>query len=213
MKWLMETIRTPIGKKLLMAVTGLSFVLFLMLHLLGNLLLYKGPESFNAYAAGLHSLGAIILVAEWILLILAAVHILTGLILFFENFKARPVRYAMKKSAGGRTIGSATMPYTGLLILGFVVLHLLNFRFADREPESVYASVASLFAAWPYVLIYTAAIIVVAIHIRHGFWSLFQTAGLNHPKYMPLVQGLGIAISLLIAAGFGLIPIYMGWLR
>lgn len=213
MKWVLETIRTPIGKKLLMAASGLAFVLFLLIHLLGNLLLYKGPESFDAYAAGLHSLGALILVAEWILLILAAVHILTGLLLFIENFKARPVRYAMQKSAGGRTIGSATMPYTGLLILGFIVLHLLNFRFVDREPESVYASVTSLFAVWPYVLIYTAAVIIVAVHIRHGFWSLFQTAGLNHAKYMPLVQGIGIAFSLLTAAGFGLIPIYMGWLR
>ncbi len=213
MKWVLETIRTPIGKKLLMAASGLAFVLFLLAHLLGNLLLYKGPETFDAYAAGLHSMGALILVAELVLLILAAVHVFTGLLLFFENFKARPVRYAMKKSAGGRNIGSGTMPYTGLLILGFVVLHLINFRFVDRESESVYASVASLFAAWPYVLIYTSAVIIVAVHIRHGFWSLFQTAGLNHPKYMPLVQGLGVAVSLLIAVGFGLIPIYMGWLR
>jgi succinate dehydrogenase / fumarate reductase, cytochrome b subunit len=149
-------------------------------------------------------------VAEAGLLIFAFVHIITGLLLFFENFKARPVRYAVKKSAGGRTIGSATMPYTGLLILGFVILHLINFRFPAQAPESVYARVAALFGAWPYMLIYTAAVIVVAIHIRHGFWSLFQTAGLNHEKYMPLILGVGIALSLLFAFGFGLIPVYMG---
>ncbi|RJP38008.1 MAG: succinate dehydrogenase [Desulfobacteraceae bacterium] len=210
MKWLMETIRTPIGKKLLMAATGLAFVLFLLVHLLGNLLLYKGPEAFDAYAARLHSLGVIVAVAETGLLIFAVVHIITGLLLFFENFKARPVRYAVKKTAGGRTIGSATMPYTGLLILGFVILHLINFRFPAKAPESVYASVAALFGAWPYMLIYSAAVIVVAIHIRHGFWSLFQTAGLNHEKYMPFILGVGIALSLLFAFGFGLIPVYMG---
>lgn len=213
MKWLVETIRTPIGKKLLMAATGLAFVMFLLVHLMGNLILYKGPKAFDDYAARLHSLGSLILVAEWILLILAFVHVSTGLLLFFENRNARPVRYAMKKNAGGRTIGSATMPYTGLLILGFVILHLINFRFPAVAPASVHASVASLFAAWPYVLIYTAAVIVVAIHIRHGFWSLFQTAGLNHEKYMPLILGVGIGLSLLFAVGFGLIPIYMGWLR
>lgn len=210
MKWLMETIGTPIGKKILMAATGLAFVLFLLVHLLGNLLLYKGPEAFDAYAARLHSLGAVVAVAEAGLLIFAFVHIITGLLLFFENFKARPVRYAVKKTAGGRTIGSATMPYTGLLILGFVILHLINFRFPAQAPESVYASVAALFGAWPYMLIYTAAVIVVAIHVRHGFWSLFQTAGLNHEKYMPFILGVGIALSLLFALGFGLIPVYMG---
>lgn len=213
MNWLTETLRTPIGKKLLMAATGSAFVLFLFVHLMGNVLLYKGPESFDAYAARLHSLGALITVAEIMLLAFAAVHVSTGFLLFYENFKARPARYAVKKTAGGRTIGSATMPYTGFLILGFVILHLINFRFPAREPESVFAAVATLFAAWPYVLIYTAAVVIVAVHIRHGFWSLFQTAGLNHGKYMPLIQGLGIAFSLLVAAGFGLIPIYMAWMN
>lgn len=213
MKWLVETLRTPIGKKLLMAATGSAFVLFLFVHLLGNLLLYKGPEAFDAYAARLHSLGALVTVAEIMLLTMAVVHVLTGFLLFYENFNARPVRYAVKKTAGGRTIGSATMPYTGFLILGFVILHLIHFRFPAQEPESIFVAVATLFGVWPYVLIYTAAVVIVAVHVRHGFWSLFQTAGLNHGKYMPLIQGLGIAFSLLAAVGFGLIPMYMAWMN
>jgi succinate dehydrogenase / fumarate reductase, cytochrome b subunit len=213
MNWLVKTFGTQVGKKLLMAVTGFSFMLFLFVHLMGNLLLYQGPDAFNAYAARLHSLGVLVTVAEIGLLIFAGVHIIAGLLLFIENFRARPVRYAVKKNAGGRTVGSATMPYTGFLILGFVILHLSNFRFPPPEPGFVFASVADLFGAWPYVLIYTVAAIVVAVHIRHGFWSLFQTLGLNHGKYMPAIQGLGIAFSLLMVLGFGLIPIYMAWAR
>ncbi len=213
MNWLMETLGTQVGKKLLMAVTGLSFVLFLLVHLMGNLLLYKGSEAFDAYAAGLHSLGALIAVAETVLLLFAIVHVVTGLLLYMENLKARPVRYAVNKTAGGRTIGSATMPYTGFLILGFVILHLIHFRFPAEKMESVFAGMADLFSAWPHVLIYTAAVIIVAVHIRHGFWSLFQTLGVNHGKYMPFIRGLGIAFSLLVALGFGLIPIYMAWMN
>ena len=113
MTWLVSTLLSSIGKKLMMAITGLCFCGFLAGHLAGNLTIYLGKDAFNSYAENLHSLGPIITLVELGLLFLAIVHILTGTTLFYQNFIARPVRYSVNKWAGGRTIGSATMPYTG----------------------------------------------------------------------------------------------------
>lgn len=208
MNWLIDTFWTSIGKKLLMAVTGLCFCCFLTLHLAGNLTIYGGKDTFNAYAERLHSLGPLLNVAEWILLTLAVIHVLTGAILFYQNFRSRPVGYSVKKRAGGRSLGSATMPYTGFIILTFVVFHLLNFHFVDKNNTTIYQIVSNAFADPVYVSIYLAAMIVVAVHVSHGFWSLFQTIGANHPKYMPLVMGASIVFSLIVGIGFGFIPIY-----
>jgi len=209
MNWLTNTLGTSIGKKLMMAVTGLCFCGFLVVHLIGNLTLYGGQDYFNAYVEHLHSLGPLITVAELILLALAIVHVLTGITLFFGNLKARPERYLVSKSAGGRTIGSATMPYTGFLVLAFVIFHLLNFHFVDHENQTVFQIVSNAFANNGYVFLYIVAMMIVAVHVSHGFWSAFQTLGANHPKYMPLIQGVGIAFSLVIGLGFGFIPIYI----
>ena len=211
MNWLTNTLGSSIGKKLLMAITGFCFLLFLIVHLAGNLTLYGGQALFNSYAEHLHALGPVVTIAEIGLLLLAIVHVLTGIILFIGNLKARPTRYAVNKRAGGRTWGSATMPYTGLLLLCFVVLHLLNFHFVDKSQTPIYTIVAATFNQTWYVCIYVVAMIVVALHVRHGFWSAFQTIGANHPKYMPFIMRAAIALSLLVGIGFGLIPIYIAW--
>ena len=101
------------------------------------------------------------------------------------------------------------MPYTGILILLFVFLHLINFHFADRTGVTIYAIVAGSFSSPLLVVIYLLAMIVVAFHVSHGFWSLFQTLGANHPKYMPLIQRLGIVASLVFGVGFGSIPLFI----
>ena len=209
MNWLTNTLGTSIGKKLMMAVTGLCFCGFLVVHLIGNLTLYGGQDYFNAYVEHLHSLGPLITVSELILLTLAIIHVLTGITLFFGNLKARPERYLVNKSAGGRTIGSATMPYTGFLVLAFIIFHLLYFHFVDHENQTVFQIVSNAFANNGYVFLYIVAMMIVAVHVSHGFWSAFQTLGANHPKYMPLIQGVGIAFSLVIGIGFGFIPIYI----
>ncbi len=112
-------------------------------HLAGNLTLYGGGEMFNSYAEHLHGFGPLVTLAEWGLLALALVHITTGSILFFQNFMARPQRYHMNKWAGGRTISSATMPYTGFVIVAFVIFHLLNFHFVDKSTTTIYEIVVS----------------------------------------------------------------------
>lgn len=209
MNWLIMVLGSSIGKKLLMAITGLCFCAFLTVHLVGNLTLYAGGEVFNSYAEHLHSLGPFVTVFELGLLALALVHVLTGLTLFYQNWKARPVRYAANKNAGGRTIGSGTMPYTGILLLAFVLIHLINFHFVDKMHRTIYEIVSHAFSSPVYVLLYVAAMIVLAVHVSHGFWSAFQTLGADHPKYMPLIRGASVLFSLLVGIGFGLIPLYL----
>jgi len=209
MKWLLNIIGTSIGKKLMMAVTGLSFCFFLLIHLAGNLAVYGGKDAFNSYAERFHSLGAIITVSEYVLLLFAIIHVFFGATLFYENLVARPIKYSVKKSAGGSSLGSATMPYTGFILLLFIVFHVFNFHFADKTNQTIFQILISTFSRPGYVIIYVVAVLVAAIHISHGFWSAFQTIGANHPKYMPFIRGVSFVYSLIIGTGFGFIPLYI----
>ena len=212
MHWLTETYGTAIGKKVGMALSGLCFCGFLAAHLAGNLLLVKGADAFNGYADKLQSLGALLRVAEAGLIGLALLHVGTGLVLFYQNLRARPVRYRVNATAGGQTLGSATMPYTGLLLLAFIVFHLLHFTFVDKSGTTVYALVAEAFSRPFYVGLYIAAVVVAAVHVSHGFWSAFQSLGLNHVKYFGLVRAAGLVLALVVGAGFGFLPVYVGWM-
>jgi succinate dehydrogenase / fumarate reductase, cytochrome b subunit len=209
MKWLIGALSSSIGKKQIMAVTGLGFSLFVLTHLLGNLTVYSGKEAFLSYVEKLHSLGALVTLAELGLVVFAVLHIGLGLLLFVQNLQARPVRYAVKKRAGGRTIGSITAPYTGLLILVFIIVHLSKFRFVDKAMTDDFIILSNTFTQTGYVLFYVLGVIVVAFHVSHGFWSGFQTIGLNHPKYMPLIQRFGTLFSVVLGVGFASIPIYL----
>ena len=210
MDWLVKTFMTSIGKKQIMAVTGLAFCLFIAVHLMGNLTIYAGKDSFLSYVDHLHSVEALVTVAEFGLIFFAVLHIGMGLYLFLENRKARPVAYAVDKSAGGRTIGSRTAPYTGALILVFVIVHLIRFRFVDKMTINDFVILSNTFADFGFwILFYVAGVIVVAVHVSHGFWSGFQTLGLSHPKYMPWVERLGIVFSVIVGIGFASIPVFL----
>jgi len=210
MNWLVTTFMSSIGKKQVMAVTGLAFCLFITVHLAGNLTLYAGKDSFLSYVDHLHSVEALVALAEFGLIFFAVLHIGMGLFLFIENRMARPVRYAVSKSAGGQTIGSATAPYTGALILVFLIVHLIKFRFVDKTTMDDFVLLSNTFAEFGFwTLFYIAGVIVVAVHVSHGFWSGFQTLGLSHPKYMPSIERLGIIFSLIIGIGFASIPVFL----
>ena len=212
MNWLTGAVYTSVGKKLLMAVTGLIFCIFLTAHLAGNMTLYFGKDLFNAYAAHLHALGPLVTVFGWGLLLFGLIHVGTGLFLFYQNFRARPVRYGVNKRAGGRTLGSGTMPYTGVILLLFVIMHLFNFHFVDKTHTTIFDIVSTAFSKPGYVVVYTFAMIVAAVHVSHGFWSAFQTLGANHPKYTPFLRGLSLVFSVVVGIGFGFIPIYVSLL-
>jgi len=212
MNWLINTLGASVGKKLMMAITGLGFCCFLTIHLAGNLTIYGGKDFFNSYVDHLHSLGPLVTLAELGLLIFATVHILTGTLLFYQNYKARPIRYSDNKRAGGRTLGSATMPYTGFILLLFVIFHLLNLHFVDKTNTTTFQLLSDSFAKPAYIFIYTFSVIIAAIHVSHGLWSAFQTLGANHPKYTPFLRGLSIVFSVVVGIGFGFIPVYISLL-
>jgi succinate dehydrogenase / fumarate reductase cytochrome b subunit len=209
MNWYLFIIGSSVGKKMLMAVTGLCLIGFLAVHLLGNFMAFAGAAAFNDYAAKLHSLQPYLSVFNLGLAILGLIHIVIGTILFFDNLKARPEGYKVYKNPGGRTIGSNTMPYTGALILIFVISHLFKFTLVDKSVTPIYQQMAAAFANPVWVLIYVVARVIVAVHISHGFWSMFQTLGLNHPRHMPLIMKVGLAVTLVFGIGFGILPIYL----
>ncbi|MBW2030621.1 MAG: succinate dehydrogenase cytochrome b subunit [Deltaproteobacteria bacterium] len=209
MNWLFSIFWTSVGKKLVMAFTGLTFCLFLIIHFIGNVMIFRGRDVFNAYSERLHSLGLIINVIELGLLVFALLHVAFAAILYFENLKARPTRYLVKRNAGGRTWSSRLMPYTGLYLLVFVILHLFMFHFVDKGEQGVYRLVAEAFVSPGYVIFYIFSMIVAGLHIRHGFWSAFQTIGADHPKYTPIIRGGSLVLSILLALGFSSIPLFI----
>jgi succinate dehydrogenase / fumarate reductase cytochrome b subunit len=207
MGWFSSTIGSSVGKKLLMALTGLAFIGFLGAHLAGNFAIYGGRAAFNGYAEKLQALGPLLYFFRAGLIVFAIVHITTGLVLFLQNRKARPVSYAVYASAGGRTLSSRSMPYSGLVILAFLIFHLFHFTWVDKTATTIFDLVTTAFNRPEVTALYSALMIVVALHVRHGFWSAFQTIGANHPKYMPAISKLSIAVGVAVAVAFGLLPI------
>ena len=190
-----------------MAVSGTMLSLFLLVHGAGNSTLFLGRDSFNSYAEKLHSLGVLVSLFEFSLLAVFLLHVAVGIALFLQNNAARPVRYQVDKAAGGRTPGSRTMPYTGVVILIFIVVHLLNFHFTDHSIPI--ADIVKNVLGQPLsALFYMAAMAVLGLPISHGFWSLLQTFGINHPKYNSALRNAALALALLLAALFILIPLF-----
>jgi succinate dehydrogenase / fumarate reductase cytochrome b subunit len=205
MTWFYRAFSTSIGKKQLMAVTGLALTLFLAVHLAGNLLIFLGPEAFNGYARALEE-SPLLIPAEIGLFLVFAVHVLLAATVTVQNREARPVRYARKKREGGKTVASSTMLLSGSFILVFIVIHLINFKFAAREGTTLYHLVLDKFQSLPYVYGYIAAMFVLGVHIGHGFQSAFRTLGLVHPKYTPLVTWAGKALMVAFFVGYSSIP-------
>ena len=195
-----------------MALTGLGFCIFLIAHLAGNLTICAGEDAFNSYSERLHALGPIVIFTEIGLLFFAVAHVFIGAYLFYENFRARPEKYLIKKNAGGRTIGSVTMPYTGLFILFFIVFHIIDFQFVEKTDQTIYQIVLETFSNPGYAFFYIVSMVIIATHVSHGFWSAFQTLGVSNSGYMSLFRVMGIVISLAVGFGFGLLPIYISFI-
>lgn len=217
MLWLWNFLKSSIGKKLLMALSGLFFCAFLLVHLAGNMLMYIGPEAFNTYTT-IMSTASVNKVLEIVMVVLFLIHIYTSATLTLENRAARPVKYAMDVSAGKRTFMSSNMFITGSIILIFVVIHLIGFKYgewsndpaamADPNNLTMFGLVAAKFSGILYALGYTVAVIVLGFHLNHAFQSAFQTLGLNHNKYSPVIQKIGTLYSIVVALGFASFPVY-----
>ncbi len=201
MSWFVQTCSSSVGKKYIMALTGFMLGGFLLVHAAGNTSIFWGRHAFNSYAEHLHSLGFLITIAELVLLTIFLLHIITGISLFLQNLGARDSRYAVQKSAGGRTWGSRTMPYTGLAILAFILMHLINFHFVDHH-QPIADIVKPVLSNPLYSLFYGTAMFVLGLHVSHGFWSIFQSLGINHPKYNSLLRCISWIGCILIAGIF-----------
>lgn len=208
--------RSSIGRKHLVAITGLLLCGFLVGHLSGNLLLLVGPEAFNIYAHKLTSLGALLYVIEGGLAFIFILHLYLAFRLNLENYHARG-KYAVKKRTGrGTTFMSATMPYTGLVLLVFLILHLMNLKFGSNYPVAVdgvpmrdiYRTTMEYFQSPVNVAWYVFAMACAAIHTAHGVSSAFQSLGLNHGKYYPKIKIASYLYAIVVGGGFAFLSVW-----
>ena len=197
---------STIGRKVIMAVTGLVLVGFVFVHMLGNLLLYQGPEAINEYGRFLREFlhGWGIWIARAALLGAVLLHIGSAVSLAREELAARPVRYRQWKPKQS-TYASRTMRWSGVIVLSFIVYHLLHFTTGGVHPDfiegEVYHNVVVGFSAWPVAAFYVLSMVLLGLHLRHGVWSLFQSLGVSHPRYLAAAQAGATAFSTIIVLG------------
>lgn len=217
MSWFTRAVNSSIGKKIVMAITGLCLIIFLIIHLINNLTLFLGPDIFNKVVKNLENLKPFIRVIEFVLVTIFALHIFNGVRLWIENKKAKGRRYAVNASSENSTLFSRTMIYSGSIIFIFLTIHLrtlwVYFNFgADyaslKEHHEYYQIVKTVFMDPVYSSAYVIAMILLGFHLNHGFQSAFQTFGWNHKKYFPLIEKTGFIYSWLTALLFASIPIY-----
>ncbi|QDU67547.1 succinate dehydrogenase cytochrome b subunit [Engelhardtia mirabilis] len=208
--WLQTFVRSSVGKKACMAISGLLLVGFLVAHLAGNLTLFLPDDgaAFDAYAQKLHDLGPLLYVAEVGLLALFVVHIAFAAWTTIGNRKARTSRYAVQPDHGERTVASSTMPITGLIVLLFLIVHLIHFRLDERFEQGPFDLVEGTLAGPIAALIYIVGVLALTLHLTHAIGSALQTLGVNHPRWSPLLRRAGVGLALILGLGFLSIPIY-----
>jgi succinate dehydrogenase / fumarate reductase cytochrome b subunit len=222
MAWFSTFRSSSIGRKSLMAVTGLFLLLFLLGHMAGNLQFFAGADTLNAYAAALRHNALLLWGMRIGLLGVFVIHVVNAVQLTLANRAARPEPYAVQKPLKS-TLASRTMAISGLLILGYTVFHLAHLTAGVIGPEhrlqpgspvpDAYANVVAGFSNLPFALFYIVMMVVLYFHISHGAQSALQTLGCNHPKYTPALRCLLNGLVLLICAGFISIPlaVLLGW--
>ncbi|MCG8340355.1 MAG: succinate dehydrogenase cytochrome b subunit [Cytophagales bacterium] len=223
MNWFTQALSSTLGKKLIMALTGLFLITFLVVHVSGNLLLLKddGGQAFNLYTAFMTT-NPVIGVLSYVNYTIILLHIVYAFILTIQNRKARPVGYAVSKPAKNSHWTSRNMGILGTLILVSLIVHLRGFwyefkfgappkvTYADvGEVKDMYAIVVAAYTQGWYALFYVISMFFVAFHLFHGFKSAFQTLGLTHKKYTPFIEKVGIAFSIIVPGLFAVIPIWI----
>ena len=217
---------TTVGKKVLTGFTGIAWILFIIAHLLGNLQLYKQDEgaAFNAYTKFLESQGVLLYIAEAGLVLTLLLHAAIGISIWLGKRRARPVGYVKYQSAGepsAQNLSSRSMIFTGSLLLVFIIFHVWTFKFGpgisegyvtivNEEPaRDLYRLVVETFKNPLYVVGYSVVMILLGLHLRHGFWSAFQSLGAIRPSARRTLRLVGSVIALLLTIGFLSIPIYI----
>ncbi len=196
---------STVGKKILMAITGIILFAFVFFHMAGNLQIYIGQEALDRYSRFLHSVPEILWLVRLAVIASFGVHIVAAVQLWWRNRRARPVRYRVRRAIA-TDLASRTMVYTGPLVLLFVIYHLLHLTYGTLYPElfregEVFHNLVVGFQQWPIALVYIVANLALGFHLYHGLWSLTQTLGWTHPRFdrarrvVAAVVGIGIAAA------------------
>ncbi len=208
---------SSIGKKVIMAVTGLMLIGFIVMHLLGNLQIFLGSDAFNDYAAFLKSIPGPLWAARIILLATVVLHFGTAFTLRAQNKAARGGSYKDMKTVQA-DFASLYMLETGIVILLFVLIHLAHFTLGKLQPEfsnyinykgdhDVYKMVIAGFSNGPFAYIYIVAMLAVGTHLKHAFWSMFQTIGVHSPSLTPVLKKIATGLAVLVTLGYLSIPL------
>jgi len=209
-----------VGKKAVMGLTGLIWIGFVILHSLGNLLVFRGAAAINSYSRFLKSTGELLWALRGVLFFAVILHVVAAIQLTRQSRAARPIGYT-KREAQVATISSRTMRWGGALLLVFLVAHILHFTTGNIRPagvfstEDVYANVVTSFRIWWVALFYIIAMIALGLHLFHGAWSSVRSIGVSPPSPQPLHRRISLAIALFVWAAFTAIPVavFSGILR
>lgn len=226
MGWIIRFFTSSIGQKIIMSLTGLFLVTFLIVHLIGNLQLFidDGGEKFNLYAKFMTT-NPLIKTVSYGLYAFILLHAVQGILIWRKNRAARGnQRYAVASptSTGTNSFASRKMGWLGTVILIFILIHMYQFWLQmklgalpmvqyegmDYKVKDLYLPVKEAFTNIGFVIFYVISMVAIAFHLLHGIQSGFQTLGLNHKKYTPIIRFIGAAIAIVIPIGFAMIPIY-----
>jgi succinate dehydrogenase / fumarate reductase cytochrome b subunit len=206
-----------VGKKVVMAVSGVVLLGFVLGHMVGNLKIFQGPEHFNAYAEGLRTVGApffgrgqLLWLVRLALIAAAGLHIWAAYVVTRASWAARPVAYRTLRLVE-TTYAARTLRWGAVIILLFVVYHLLDLTFGPANPAflpgDAYHNVVASFGRAPVAVAYLVAMGALSLHLYHGIYSACQTLGLNHPRYNAARRGFALVFSLVVAGGFAAVPL------
>ena len=213
----MSVIQSSVGRKIIMALTGIVLIAFICVHLLGNSSIFIGPDALNAYAQKLHSLGPVVWIFRLVMLFVFVVHIIFGIQLSLENSAAKPEKNVQIKRL--RTgFAAQTMVISGLVLLAFVVYHILHFTVRvpgmgvyEMNPATdmvnVYTMVVSGFHQAFTVLLYVVGMIFLALHVSHGFQSFWQSLGTNNDRTLPAFVSISKVFAVIVLLGYSSIPL------
>jgi succinate dehydrogenase / fumarate reductase, cytochrome b subunit len=197
--------RSTVGKKVVMAVTGVLLVAFIIGHAMGNLIVFRGPEAFNAYAAFLKSNMNVLWTIRAGLILAALLHVVAAVQLTRRQRLARPVGYAQRDPQVS-TYASRTIRWGGAILLVFVIYHLLHFTIGTAHPSfshsDAYRNVIVGFGVWWVALLYIVAMVALGLHLYHGVWSSIRTLGLSRPTYHPLKRRAALVLAVAVTLGF-----------
>jgi succinate dehydrogenase / fumarate reductase cytochrome b subunit len=208
----LDVYRSSVGKKYAMAISGLILMAYVLVHMLGNLKLYLGRQSLNAYSEWLRDVGepllpptALLWIVRIILLAAFVVHVHAAYALTVRNRKARRQRYRSKRDYVAADYASRTMRWTGVIIGLFVLFHLMDLTWGNANarfvPGDVYHNVVESFRRWPVAVVYILANLALGLHLYHGAWSLFQSMGWNNRRFNPWRRYLAVALAACVVLG------------